>query len=459
MPTEECPLNTVCHTQLSFANLGRKPVTATFDGGKITSDAGAPLLREIEERTGLIRAINARIEDPRDPRKVRHAQLTLLRQRIYAIALGYEDANDHNTLRSDPALKIAAGHAPDSNPDLASQPTLSRLENRITRRQLVRLARVLVESYIAAHPGPRSLIILDIDSTDDPAHGRQQLALFHGFYDQYMFHPLLVFDGLTGYPLAAVLRSGRAHASKGAASILRKIIRRLQKAYPDARILVRADSGFATPTLYRTLERLGVSYTIGLIPNARLQGQVAPLVEQAREEFETTDEKQRSFTAFSYQADSWKRPRRVVAKVEYHSLGSNTRFVVTNVSYLAPQQVYDDLYIGRGDTENRIKELKLHLKADRTSCHRFEANQFRLLLHTFAYVLLWHVRQAATGTELASASMDTLRLKLLKIGARVKESVRRVVLQCASSYPYRELLRTILANIACLQPQPVPLRV
>lgn len=451
-------MSTVCHTQLSFANLGRKAVCATFDGGKITSDAGAPLLREIDERIGLTRAINACIEDPRDPHKVRHAQLTLLRQRLFAVALGYEDVNDHNTLRADPALKIAAGHAPDSDPDLASQPTLSRLENRIPRRQLVRLARVLVESYIAAHPGPRPLIVLDIDSTDDPTHGRQQLALFHGFYDQYMFHPLVVFDGLTGYPLAAVLRSGRAHASKGAATILRKIIRRLQKAYPKAQILVRADSGFATPALYRTLERLGVAYTIGLIPNARLRERVAPLVAQAQEDFETTEKKQRTFTAFSYQAKSWTRPRRVVTKVEYHSLGSNTRFVVTNLPYLAPQRVYDDLYIGRGDTENRIKELKRHLNADRTSCHRFEANQFRLLLHTFAYVLLWHVRQAAAGTELATASMDTLRLKLLKIGARVKESVRRVVLQCASSYPYRALLRTILANLACLPSQPIPLR-
>ncbi|SMC26478.1 Transposase DDE domain group 1 [Desulfacinum hydrothermale DSM 13146] len=199
-------MGTVCHTQLSFATLGRKSLTATFDGGKITSDAGAPLLREIEERTGLIRALNSAIADPRDLRKIRHAQLTLLRQRIYAIALSYENANDHNTLRSDPAIKIATGHTPDSDPDLASQPTISRLENRISRRQLVRLPRVLLESYIAAHPGARRHIVLDIDSTDNPALGRQQLALFHGFYKQYMFHPLVVFDGLTDYPLGAVLR-------------------------------------------------------------------------------------------------------------------------------------------------------------------------------------------------------------------------------------------------------------
>lgn len=459
MPTEECPLRTDCHTQLPFANLGRKPVIAAFDGGKITSDAGVLLLQEIERRVGLVRAVSACLHDPRDPRKVRHDQYTLLLQRTFAIALGYEDANDHNTLRADPALKIATGRTPDSAPDLASQPTLCRLENRITRKELVRVAQLLVDSYIAAHPGPRRLIVIDIDSTDDPAHGRQQLALFHGFYGQYMFHPLLVFDGLTGYPLAAVLRSGRSHASKGAAHILRRILPRLKKAYPEAHILVRADSGFAIPDFYRTLERLDVSYTIGLIPNPRLRDRVSSLVEQARQAYEATGEKQRTFQAFSYQADSWERPRRVVAKVEYLPQGPNTRFVVTNVHYLAPQRVYDDLYIGRGETENRIKELKLHLKADRTSCHRFEANQFRFLLHTVAYVLLWHVRQAAAGTQLATASMDTLRLRLLKVGARVKESVRRVVVHCSSSYPYKALLRTIVANLARLEQQPLPLRV
>ncbi len=455
MPTEECPLNTVCHTQLSFANLGSKPVVASFDGGKITSDAGALLLREIDRNTGLIQAVDACIDDPRDPRKVRHAQRTLLRQRILAIALGYEDANDHNTLRFDPALKIAAGHAPDSAPDLASQPTLSRLENRVTAKQLIRLSRVLLESYIAAHPGPRSLIVLDIDSTDDPTHGRQQLALFHGFYDQYMFHPLLVFDGLSGYPLAAVLRSGRSHASRGAAHILRNIVQRLQKAYPGVTILVRADSGFAVPTLYRTLERLGVFYTIGLIPNSRLRDRVTELAQRTQEDFDATGQKQRAFTAFLYKADSWHLHRRVVAKVEHLPQGSNIRFVLTNLRHMAPQRVYDVLYLGRGDTENRIKELKLYLKADRTSCHRFLANQFRLLLHTLAYVLLWHLRQAAAGTDLAHASMETLRCKLLKIGARVKESVRRVVLHCASSYPYQAVFAAVLAN---LRQTPVPLR-
>ena len=249
-------MKTVCHTQLSFANLESKAVVAAFDGGKITSDAGCVLLREVDERVGVIDSLNQALVDPRDPAKIRHQQFDLLRQRVLAIALGYDDGNDHDTLRFDPALKTAVGRAPDSAADLASQPTFSRLENRVDGRQLVRLSRQLVEGYIAAHPGHRKLIVLDIDSTDDATHGRQQLSMFHGYYDQHMYHPLLVFDGVTGYPLAAVLRPGNSHAAKGAVGILRSLIRRLQRAYPTATILLRADGGFASPAIYELLERL-----------------------------------------------------------------------------------------------------------------------------------------------------------------------------------------------------------
>jgi len=446
-------LKTVCHTQLPFANLESKSVVAAFDGGKITSDGGSLLLREIDERVGVIDSFNQALVDPRDPAKIRHQQFDLLRQRVLAIALGYEDTNDHNTLRFDPALKTAVGRAPDSAADLASQPTFSRLENRVDGRQVVRLSRQLVEGYISAHPGHRTLIVLDIDSTDDATHGRQQLSMFHGYYDQHMYHPLLVFDGVTGYPLAAVLRPGNSHAAKGAVGILRSLIRRLQRAYPGATILVRADGGFASPAIYQLLERLNVRYTIGLITNDRLKGQVSHLITETAQAHAANGEKQRVFTSFRYRAGTWDRSRRVVAKVEQLAQGPNTRFVVTNLCFETPQQVYDGLYVGRGDAENRIKELKLHLKADRTSCHSFAANQFRLLLHTFAFVLMWHLRQAAAGTELATATFETLRLRLLKVGARVQETVRRVVLHLASSYPYQDLFATVLSNI-----QAVPLR-
>lgn len=446
-------MKTVCHTQLSFANLESKAVVAAFDGGKITSDAGCVLLREVDERVGVIDSLNQALVDPRDPAKIRHQQFDLLRQRVLAIALGYEDGNDHDTLRFDPALKTAVGRAPDSAADLASQPTFSRLENRVDGRQLVRLSRQLVEGYIAAHPGHRKLIVLDIDSTDDATHGRQQLSMFHGYYDQHMYHPLLVFDGVTGYPLAAVLRPGNSHAAKGAVGILRSLIRRLQRAYPTATILLRADGGFASPAIYELLERLNVRYTVGLITNDRLKGQVSHLITETAQAHGAGGEKQRAFTSFRYRAGSWERSRRVVAKVEQLAQGPNTRFVVTNLRFETPQQVYDGIYVGRGDAENRIKELKLHLKADRTSCHSFAANQFRLLLHTFTFVLMWHLRQAAAGTELASATFETLRLRLLKVGARVQETVRRVVLHLASSYPYQDLFTTVLANI-----QATPLR-
>lgn len=445
---------TVCHEQLSFASLGPKDLVATFDGGRISSDAGGLLLREIDLRTGLIDRMDRSVLDPREPSKIRHLQAELLRQRIFAIALGYEDANDHATLRSDPILKAAVSRRPESSADLASQPTLSRLENRVSRTQLRRLSEALLDAYLAAHPGPRELIVLDIDSTDDPTHGRQQLSMFHGFYDQHMFHPLLVFDGVTGHPLAAILRPGNAHASKGAAATLKRILPRLRRAYPDATILVRADAGFAVPALYKLLEEHGVRYVIGLVTNDRLRSQVTQLAADAEQAFERTHQKQRLFTSFRYRADSWDRSRRVVAKVERLDKGLNTRFVVTNLAFDPAVQIYDGLYIGRGDAENRIKELKNHLKADRTSCHAFGANQFRLLLHTFAFVLLWHLRQSLAGTELALATFETLRLKLLKIGARVRESCRRIVVSIASSYPYQALFSTVLANI-----QAAPLRV
>ena len=443
-------MKTVCHSQLSFANLESKALVADFEGGLITSDAGCLLLREIDLRTGVLTRANQAVADPRDPAKIRHAQLDLLRQRVFAIAHGYEDANDHDTLRGDPALKTAVGRAPVSAADLASQPTLSRLENRVTRSQLRRLSDALMDAYLAAHPGPRDLIVLDIDATDDPTHGRQQLSLFHGYFDQHMFHPLLVLDGVSGFPLAAVLRPGKCHAAHGAVGILDRILRRLRNAYPQATILVRADAGFAVPRIYALLESHQVRYVIGMIPNPRLRARVTKLVDEVTGAFDATRQKQRRFTSFRYRADSWPCSRRVVAKVEHLVKGLNTRFVVTNLVFDPAVEVYDGIYIGRGDAENRIKEWKSHLKADRTSCHSFRANQFRVLLHTFAYVLLWHLRQSLAGTELAVATFETLRLNVLKIGARVRETFRRVVLHLASSYPYRDLLATALANIQLL---------
>ena len=439
-------MKTLCHNQLSFANLDSRSVVAEFSAGPMTSDGGSLLLREIDRATDLCSSISRALCDRRDQAKVHHGQQELLRQRLFAIAMGYEDANDHQSLRFDPGLKTAVGRLPETDPPLASQPTLSRFENRVGNCELRRLSDALMDAYVAAHPAPRKVIVLDMDATDDPVHGMQQLSFFHGYYDQYMLHPLLIFDGLTGFPVAAVLRPGNAHASKGAAAILKRIIRRLKRAYPKATILVRADAGFAVPAIYRLLEREKVKYTIGLITNERLRKRAANLVGKAEKEFAQTGEKQRLFGSFYHRAGSWQRSRRVIAKVERLSRGLNTRFVVTNILESA-EGVYDSIYTGRGDAENRIKELKVHLKADRLSCTRFRANQFRLLLHTFAFVLLWHLRRSLAGTELAAATVDTLKLKLLKIAARVVQSVRRILFTMPRAYPYQRLFATALQNI------------
>jgi hypothetical protein len=439
-------MNTVCHKQLSFGTLFGKQVTADFNGGHITSDAGGLLLRQLDERYGVTEEAANSLDDRRHSSWVIHDLRTLIRQRIFSMALGYEDTNDANTLRSDPALKAISGRLPESSSDLASQPTLCRFENSVSRKDLRRLADWLFQLYVKTHPGPREVIVIDIDATDDATHGQQQLSFFHGYYEQHMYHPLFMLDGISGFPMACVLRAGNTHASHRVKAVLKRLIKKLNKAYPKAQILVRADAGFAVPRLYRFCEKRRISYTIGLITNERLKAKAADLLEKAEKHFDETKEKQRLFTSFNYRADSWSRSRRVVCKVEYTDKGANQRFVVSNV-FLKPQRLYDEIYVLRGDMENRIKELKLDVKADRLSCHRFLANQFRLFLHTFAYCLLWLLRDNLKGTELANAQVGTLRLKLLKIGARIRETSRRVWIHMASGYPYQALFALVLHNV------------
>jgi hypothetical protein len=439
-------MSTVCHEQLSLGTLFGKEITLDFEGGQITSDAGVVLLEEVDRRYGVTEEAAQCLDDPRDPDRVVHETLALVKQRLFSIALGYEDANDADTLRHDPALKTVSGRPPESGEDLASQPTLSRLENRVSEKDLARLSAWLLDLYVKTHPGPRRVIVIDLDATDDPTHGHQQLSLFHGYYEQHMYHPLLALDGESGFPLGVVLRPGNVHASKGVIRLLKRILRTLKKAYPKATMVVRADAGFAVPALYRFCERHRLLYVIGFINNARLERRVAGLLAQAEAEFRRTGVKQRRFTAFWYRADSWRRPRRMLAKVEYHEPGPNQRFVITNLG-LEAQPLYDHVYVLRGEMENRIKELKLGLKADRLSCHRFDANQFRLLLHTAAYCLFLLLRRHLAGTELEHAQVQTLRLKLLKIGARVRETSRRIWFHLASGYPYQRLFQTVLRQL------------
>jgi hypothetical protein len=412
------------------------------DGGALTSDGGALLLRQLDDRLGLTRRLAGCLADRREPAKVRHHLLALLRQRIYQIACGYEDCNDADHLRADPALKLAVGRAP-SEPDLASQPTLSRLENAVGWRDCWRISEVLLGCYLQQHRNlPPRRIVLDVDATDDETHGHQQLAFFHGYYDEHCYLPLLVFAQAEGEGeqelIAALLRPGNVHGGHRAMALIKAMVKRLREAFPDCSIELRADSALALPEVYEGCEKIGLPYTISLPKNERLKDAAEAWMREAEAIHAETGERVQVFGEFPHAAHTWSHERRVICKAEVMNQGENPRFVVTSRRDLKPKALYR-FYCQRGDPENRIKELKLDLKADRLSCHRFWANQFRLLLHAAAYMLLQAMRKLLAGTDLARAQVSTLRLWLLKVGARVRESVRRVLVQLPSAYPWFEL--------------------
>ncbi len=366
---------------LQFAVPAPLPLEASFDGGRLTSDGGLPWLGEAEAALGLCAAFGALVPEwRRGP--VRHSLATLVQQRVFQIACGYEDQNDAATLRTDPLLKLVCGRLPESGADLASQPTFSRLENAPNGPACYRLARALLAVYLQERErtGVPRRILLDVDGTDDPTHGDQEGSAYHGYYRQHMYHPLLVFDGETDQLLTAVLRPGDAHESRGAVAILKRLVRALRERWPGVRLELRADSGFAAPALYDYCDQEGIAYTIGLIPNPRLEAAAAPLLAEAqRQQVETGADKVRLAGAVRYQAGSWRRARRVVYKAEALVKGPNTRFVVTTRT--APPLAVYDWYVDRGEPELWIKDLKNACFADRLSCHRFTANQVRLLLH------------------------------------------------------------------------------
>jgi hypothetical protein len=342
-------------------------------------------------------------------------------------------------------VQTVTGRGIDPGQPLASPPTLCRLENRAERPSLVRMARALVETFIAAQPTPPTELVLDFDATDDPVHGNQENRFFHGYYDHYCFLPLYVFCG--SHLLVAYLRPAKIDVAQHAWAILALLVKRFRQAWPGVRIIFRGDSGFCRWKLLRWCDRHGVGYIVGLAKNAELLRRAEPWVRQAEEQLAATQQKQRLFGAFAYAAGTWDRERRVLVKAERLAEGPNTRFVVTNLPG-KPPALCDGRYCPRGDMENRIKEQQLWLFADRTSCHAFVANQFRVLLAAAAYVLVDHLRRdGLAGTELAEAQVNTIRLKLLKLGARVVTSVRRVVVNLASGYPLPELFARVAAGL------------
>jgi Transposase DDE domain group 1 len=430
---------------LTFSSLDRRRVEADFSGGTLTTDAGALLLREADRRLGLLDALDHAVADPRDPARTEHSQRSLLCQRVYGLALGYEDLNDHQTLRTDPLWQTLAERDPDPEQPLASAPTLCRLENRVGRAELWRLAAVLVEQFLASFTSPPASLVLDFDATDDPLHGQQEGRFFHGYYGGYCYLPLYVFCG--DQALVAYLRPSNSDASLHARAILKLLVRRLRQAWPDVRILVRGDSGFCRWRLMRWCDHHGVWYLFGLARNRRLEELARPWTHGAALRWQALGRPTRLFGDFAYQAGSWDRPRRVLVKAEHNAQGANPRFVVTNLPG-TPRQLYEEVYCARGEMENRIKEQQLGLFADRTSCHKFLANQFRLLLSTAAYVLVEAMRRLGLGgTELQEAQAWTIRLRLLKLAGCVRVSVRRVYVRLSSSFPLRALFVRVLSRL------------
>jgi DDE family transposase len=430
---------------LRFPTSAGVPLVAAFDGGRLTSDGGLPWLAEADAALALCATLARCIPDWRRRPGV-HSLETLVRQRVLQIACGYEDQDDADTLRSDPLLKLVCGRLPDSGRDLASQPTLSRLENAVDRHAAERLAAALVDLYVRerGRDGPPACVLLDVDGTDDPAHGAQEGVAYHGFYQQHMYHPLLVFDGKTDQLITAVLRPGNTHGSRFVVLVLRRLVRRLRQAWPDVVIELRADSGCATPRLYAWCEANAVTYTIGLIPNPRLEALAAPLLAAAQAQSAAAGgTKVRLAGEATYAAASWPHRRRVIFKAEALAKGPNTRFVVTTRT--DPPLALYDFYVDRGQSENYIKDFKNALAADRLSDHRFWANQFRLLLHAAAYWLLDTVRRWLAATPAARLQFDTLRLRLLKVGGRVWELVGRVRIALASSHPGEPLWHHLAA--------------
>jgi len=425
---------------IRFKGVKGRKVEAIFSGQTITSDGGGILLRAADEATRLLSRVARCFSDSRRKASCEHSVINLLRQRVYALALGYEDLNDHDELRHDPALQTAVGR----DADMASASTLCRFENSVDSRSLWELSSALVEVFIESHAKAPEEIILDFDATDDEVHGRQEGRFFHGYYDHYCFLPLYVFCGV--HLLAAYLRPSNIDAAKHSLGILGLLVKRLRKVWPKTRIIVRADSGFCRWKLMRWCDSHAIGYMLGLAKNSRLLDKAQPLLDEAHECFLQTGNKQKLFAESQYAAQTWDKERRVIIKAEYLPKGSNPRFVVTNLS-AAPELLYQQ-YCARGEMENRIKEQQLCLFADRTSCTLWLPNQFRVLLSALAYTLLNTIRHTAlAGTELARARCDTIRLKLLKIGASVRRNTRRVVLLLSESCPYKLLFRLAASRL------------
>jgi len=466
-------MSTDCSQQLTFWELGTQQVTVDFEGGRVVTDTGLLPIRLLDKELGVLATIASRLPDPRAQQFVTHTREALLTQEVYQILAGYADGNDAQVVRQDPLFQTLVDVPPAGQRLLASGSTVNRFHHAYTRRQadlplaerpvlrevdraqtqrLQILNDYLPELFIRTRRRPPRYLILDIDPSDDPTHGQQVLSFFHGYFDQYQYFPLFVFDGETGFPLAAWLRPGTVHASCGAVAVLGSLVRALRAAWPDVLILVRGDTGLAMPEIYEFCEAEGLLYAFGYASNAVLKHRTDSALSDLQTYYACYQHREPEVQRFEvledYQAEGWSRPRRIVAKLEINRHGVNRRFVVTNLSGQG-QGIYHGFYVQRGDVpEKPLGELKNGLQMDRLSFHRFRANGLKLLEHTLAYALVVLHREAtATVPEIAKAEVSTLRQRLWKVGAVVKTSVRRIWFHFSETWPYQELFIRVYAAV------------
>ena len=464
-------------TQLEFHSLGKREVVGKFDGGNITSDAGGLLLRETEKRTGILSRFAECFRDLRDPELIEHTVAELVAQRVYGLALGYEDLNDHDDLRRDPLLAVLVGkedpegegriRQQDKGKAMAGKSTLNRLEltpaeptvAELRYKKIVmkpeEIDRLLVDVFLQSHGEPPEQIVLDVDATDDPLYGKQEGRFFHGYYMNYCYLPLYIFCG--EFLLCARLRPSNIDASEGTVEELERIVEQIRSRWPAVKIIVRGDSGFCRDSIMTWCEARQIDYVFGFAKNERLKAMIAAELQQARQLYEETKKAARVFKDFRYETrESWTRERRVIGKAEHLDKGANPRFVVTSIDaqVMDGRTLYERLYCARGDMENRIKEQQLWLFADRTSAGRMRANQLRLYFSSIAYVLMQALRRLGLrGTEMAAAQCHTIRLKLFKVGAQVRITVRKVWISLAGGHPSVDLFNQVYDNLLA-----VPLR-
>lgn len=422
---------------IHFPSIKNKKVVANFKGGDVTSDAGVLLLRKVDKKLKLTQNMAKHFVDPRDPNRITHMMLEMLQQRVYGIACGYEDLNDHNSLKNDTAFQTAVG----KEGALASSPTLCRFENSFNRETAVNIHKEILNAFVSSYSAPPKELILDFDPTDIPIHGNQEGKAYHGYYGHECFLPLHVFCG--DKLLVSYLRKSNQDSAKHGWAILALLVKFLRKKWPKVQIIFRADGAFSREKILRWCDKNQVKYVVGIACNSRIKKALHPYVEKAKAQFLETKENQQIFQQFAYRAYSWAEPRKLIGKAEYTSKGENTRGILTNIEGSA-EDLYKKKYCARGDMENRIQEQFL-LFSDRTSCHKWWSNQLRILISAIAYVLVEHLRSSyLQGTEFAKCKVKTIRLKLFKIGAVITKNTRKIMFFMSSHYPHQNILQKIV---------------